>query len=77
MKMERHEGTQTAINIALLGVLYLSTIMDLYDGPQTVLNIALLGGLFLAIKVEVIKGPKLPHYRLAWCHLLTHYNAPV
>jgi hypothetical protein len=43
--MDRHEGFQTALNIALHRGLYVSIIMDRREGPQTALTIALHRGL--------------------------------
>jgi hypothetical protein len=40
--MDRYEGSQTALTIALHGGLNLAIIMDRYEGPQTALTIALL-----------------------------------
>jgi hypothetical protein len=40
--MDRHEGPQTALTIALHGGLYLAIIMDSYEGPHTALTIALM-----------------------------------
>jgi hypothetical protein len=43
--MDRYGGPQTAVTIAMHGVLYLANIMDLYGVPQTALIIALHRGL--------------------------------
>jgi hypothetical protein len=43
--MERHEGLQTDLSIALHTGLKFVIIMDPYAGPQTALNIALHRGL--------------------------------
>jgi hypothetical protein len=50
--MERYEGPQTTLIIALLIYLYLAFILDMYDGPQTSLTIASLGGIHLAIIMD-------------------------
>jgi hypothetical protein len=47
--MDRHEGPQTALTIALYRVLYLTIIMERYQGPQTSLIIALHRGLYLPL----------------------------
>jgi hypothetical protein len=47
--MESHEGTQTALTIALIGGLYIAIKMDQNEGTQSALYIALLWGLYLAI----------------------------
>jgi hypothetical protein len=39
--MDRYEGLQTALTIALHRGLYFAIIMDRYAGPQTALTIAL------------------------------------
>jgi hypothetical protein len=43
--MDRYEGPQTALTIALRGGLYLDIIMDGYVGTQTALTIAFPGEL--------------------------------
>jgi hypothetical protein len=40
--MDRHEGPQTALTIALFVGLYLAIKMDWHEAPQTTLTIALL-----------------------------------
>jgi hypothetical protein len=41
--IDRYEGPQTPLTIALLGRLSLANIMDLYEESQTALKIALYG----------------------------------
>jgi hypothetical protein len=40
--MDRHEGNQTPLTIALLRGLYIFNKMDRHEGPETPLSIALL-----------------------------------
>jgi hypothetical protein len=44
--MDRYEGPQTLLTIALHGSLYLAIIMDQYEEPHTALKIALHEGLY-------------------------------
>jgi hypothetical protein len=50
--MDRYEGPETALTIAMNGVLYLAIIMALYEGPITAITIALNGGFYLTIIKE-------------------------
>jgi hypothetical protein len=58
--MDRHEGIQTTLTIALHGGLYLVIIMDRYGVNRTPLKIALNGCLYLTITIYRYEGPT-PH----------------
>jgi hypothetical protein len=47
--MDRHEGPQTALTIALLRGLNITIIMDRYEEPHGAITISLLSGHYLAI----------------------------
>jgi hypothetical protein len=76
--MDRHEGIQTPLTIALQRGFYLAIIMERYEGDQTPLIIALYGVLYVAIIMDRYNGPEnYPNYSLAWRPLFSHYNAPL
>jgi hypothetical protein len=54
IKIDRHEGPQTPVTIALLRFLYLPTKRDRLKGAQTTLTIALLINLYIAIKIDPV-----------------------
>jgi hypothetical protein len=58
--MDRFEGPQTALIIALHRGLYLAITMVRYGGPLTALTIALQRGLYFAIIMDRYAGPSLP-----------------
>jgi hypothetical protein len=58
--MDRHQGSQSALTVALHRGLYLAIIVHLYEGPQTARNIAWHRGLYVAIIMDMYEGPKLP-----------------
>jgi hypothetical protein len=55
--MDRYDGPQSALTIALLRGLYLAIIMDRYEGHQSALTIALHRGLYLANIMTVMNAP--------------------
>jgi hypothetical protein len=54
--MDRYEGSETALTIALHRSLHLAIIMDRFEGPQTALTIALHRSLYLAVIMDSL-GP--------------------
>jgi hypothetical protein len=58
--MDRHEGPQTALTIALHGGLYLAILMDRHEEHHTAPIIALHRGLYFAIIMDRQEGPILP-----------------
>jgi hypothetical protein len=57
--MDRNEGPDSALTIALQGGLYLAIIMDRYDGRHTSVTLSLLRGLYVAIAMYLMKAPTL------------------
>jgi hypothetical protein len=50
--MDRYGGTQSALNIALLGGLYIAIITDGYGGPILRLQYTLLGGFYILMIMD-------------------------
>jgi hypothetical protein len=87
--MDRYGGPHTALTIAFNGDIYSAIIMDRRGVPFSALNIALHGDLYIAIIMEPYGGPHTDHtaplwrawhfpsYRLAYIHLVSHYNEPL
>jgi hypothetical protein len=55
--MDRHEGPQTALTLALLLGVYIAIKMERHEGTQTAQRRALLGGLYLAIILGMYQVP--------------------
>jgi hypothetical protein len=58
--MDRPEGPESALTIALHRALYLVIIMDRYEGPHSTLNLAFHRGIYLFIIMDRNEGLTLP-----------------